>query len=72
MFKGDASFKPVDWRFKVTGVSNVNFLRARKNGIVSADPHEGKSRFDGFNSIKEAFVEWRLGDTTNEVSILRD
>ena len=37
MFKGDASFKPVDWRFKVTGVASVNFLRARKNGIVSAD-----------------------------------
>ena len=71
MYKGDASFKPVDWRFKVTGVSNVNFLRARKNGIVSADPHEGKSRFDGFNSIKEAFIEWRLGDTTKALPFLR-
>src|SRR5262252_2600222 len=64
MFKGDTSFKPVDWRFKVTGVSNVNFLRARENGIVSADPRKGTTRFDGFNSIEEAFVEWRLGDTT--------
>jgi len=71
MYKGDASFKPVDWRFKVTGVSNVNFLRARKNGIVSADPREGKSRFDGFNSVKEAFVEWRLGDTPRVLPFLR-
>src|SRR5262249_26963169 len=33
MFKGDASFKPVDWRFKVTGIANINFLRARENGV---------------------------------------
>src|SRR5262245_61628329 len=52
MYKGDASFKPVDWRFKVTGVSNVNFLRARKNGIVSQGPRVGKSRMDGFNSVE--------------------
>jgi len=71
MYKGDASFKPVDWRFKVTGVSNVNFLRARENGIVSADPRKGRTRFDGLNSIKEAFVEWRLGDTTKALPFLR-
>jgi hypothetical protein len=71
LFKGDASFKPVDWRFKITGVSNVNFLRVRKNGIVSADPREGKSRFDGFNSVEEAFVEWRLGDTPRVLPFLR-
>jgi hypothetical protein len=71
MFKGDASFKPVDWRFKVTGIANVNFLRARENGIVNADPREGKSRFDGFNSVEEAFVEWRVGDTPRLFPFLR-
>jgi hypothetical protein len=71
MFKGDASFKPVDWRFKVTGIANVNFLRARENGIVNADPRAGKSRFDGFNSVEEAFVEWRVGDTPRLFPFLR-
>src|SRR5262245_16074908 len=71
MYKGDASFKPVDWRFKVTGVSNVNFLRARKNGIVSTDPREGKSRLDGFNSITAALVEWQLGGKDNALPFLR-
>src|SRR5262245_22996615 len=71
MFKGDASFKPVDWRFKVTGIANVNFLRARENGIVNQDPRAGKSRFDGFNSVEEAFVEWRLGDTPRLFPFLR-
>jgi len=71
MFKGDASFKPVDWRVKVTGIANVSFLRARENGIVNQDPREGKSRFDGFNSLEEGFVEWRLGDTPRLFPFLR-
>ncbi len=29
LFKGDASFKPVDWRFKVTGIANLNLLRVK-------------------------------------------
>lgn len=71
MFKGDASFKPVDWRFKVTGIANINLLRARENGIVNVDQREGKSRLDGFNAIEEMFVEWRLGDTTRIMPFLR-
>ena len=71
MFKGDASFKPVDWRFKTTLIANINYLRARENGVVNADPREGKSRIDGFNSVEEMFFEWRLGDTTKLIPFLR-
>ncbi|MGH9936259.1 MAG: hypothetical protein ACREAM_08435, partial [Blastocatellia bacterium] len=71
MFKGDASFKPVDWRFKVAGIANLNLLRARENGIVNQDQREGKSRLDGFNSVEEMFFEWRLGDTTRLMPFLR-
>ena len=70
-FKGDASFKPVDWRFKVTGIANLNLLRVRENGIVNIDVREGKSRLDGFNSIEEVFFEYRLGDTTKIFPFLR-
>jgi len=71
IFKGDASFKPVDWRFKITGIANINLLRARENEIVNVDTREGKSRLDGFNAIEEAFFEWRLGDTTRLIPFLR-
>jgi hypothetical protein len=71
LFRGDASFKPVDWRFKVTGIANLSLLRAREKGIVNVDVREGKSRLDGFNAIEEAFVEWRLGDTTKILPFLR-
>ncbi|MEP7340017.1 MAG: hypothetical protein ABI977_19920, partial [Acidobacteriota bacterium] len=71
LFHGDASFKPVDWRFKITGIANINLLRARENGIVNVDVREGKSRLDGFNSIEEVFFEYRLGDTTKLFPFLR-
>lgn len=71
LFHGDASFKPVDWRFKVTGIANLNLLRARERGIVNIDVREGRSRLDGFNSVEEIFFEYRLGDTTKIFPFLR-
>ena len=71
MFKGDASFKPVDWRVKVTGITNLSLLRVRENAVASQDPRVGKSRIDGFNSVEEAFVEWRMGDTPRVLPFLR-
>lgn len=71
MFKGDASFKPVDWRFKFTGVANINYLRVQERGLVNADVRRGQSRLDQFNSINEAFFEWRLGDTPRVLPFLR-
>jgi hypothetical protein len=71
MFKGDASFKPVDWRVKVTGITNLSLLRVRGNEVAGQDPRVGKSRMDGFNSVEEAFVERRMGDTTRVLPFLR-
>jgi len=71
LFKGDASFKPVDWRFHVTGIANINVLNVRENGIVNIDVRRGTNRVDGFNSIEDVFFEYRLGDTTKLFPFLR-
>ncbi|MBL8186774.1 MAG: hypothetical protein JNK38_02135 [Acidobacteria bacterium] len=71
LFKGDASFKPVDWRFKVTGIANFNLLNVRERGITNIDVRRGTLRRDGFNSIEEVFFEYRLGDTTKILPFLR-
>ena len=71
LFHGDASFKPVDWRLKVTGITNLNFLRAQENGIVKIDVREGRSRIDGQNSFEDLFFEYRLGDTPRLFPFLR-
>lgn len=62
LFKGDTSFKPVDWRIRFTPAFNVNQLWAREKGIVNIDVREGTSRTDGHVGIQEAFVEKKLAD----------
>jgi hypothetical protein len=71
MFKGDASFKPVDWRFKVTGLGNFNFDNARENQVINADVRERISRQKNFVAAENVFVEYRLGDTTKIFPFLR-
>jgi hypothetical protein len=71
LFRGDASFKPVDWRFKVTGIANINYLNTRENGIVNIDVRKGPSRQKNFTSIEEVFFEYRLGDTQKIFPFLR-
>ncbi len=71
LFHGDASFKPVDWRFKVTGIANFNLLNVRERGITNINVARGTLRQDGFNSIEEVFFEYRLGDTTKIFPFLR-
>ena len=38
LFKGDTSFRPVDWSIKIEPVFNVNYLSTRETGVVSPDP----------------------------------
>jgi hypothetical protein len=71
VFKGDASFKPVDWRFKVTGIGNMNFANARENQVININVNERVSRQKNFVAAEEAFVEYRLGDTTQIFPFLR-
>ncbi len=71
LFHGDTSFKPVDWRFKITGIANINYVRARENGIVNIDVRRGVDRTDGFGSVEDLFFEVRLGDTTKLFPFLR-
>ena len=71
LFHGDTSYKPVDWRFKVTGITNINYLRARELGIVNIDVRKGTDRNDNFSAVEDAFFEVRLGDTTTLFPFLR-
>lgn len=62
LFHGDTSFKPIDWRIKITTAFNVNQLWARERGIVNIDVREGASRTDGHIGVQEAFVEKKIAD----------
>jgi hypothetical protein len=62
LFHGDASFKPVDWRIRVTPEVSFNFLDVQELGIVSPDVRKGTTRFDSHIGLQEAFVELKLHD----------
>jgi len=62
LFHGDASFKPVDWRIRVTPEFSLNDLKVRELGIVGPDVRSGTNRFNHHLGIQEAFVEVKLHD----------
>jgi len=62
LFHGDASFKPVDWRVRITPEVSLNYLDVRELGVVSPDVRKGTTRFDSHVGLQEAFVEVKLHD----------
>ncbi|HYY72604.1 MAG TPA: carboxypeptidase-like regulatory domain-containing protein [Candidatus Bathyarchaeia archaeon] len=62
LFHGDASFKPVDWRMRITPEFSLNDLKVRELGIVGPDVRSGTNRFDNHLGLQEAFVEVKLHD----------
>jgi hypothetical protein len=62
LFHGDTSFRPVDWRIRVTPAVNVNYLKVEELGVVNVDPRDGDSRLDAHVGLQEAFVEVKLHD----------
>ena len=65
LFHGDASFKPVDWRVRITPELSLNDLAVRELGLVSPDVRAGTNRFDTHLGLQEAFVEVKLHDLSH-------
>lgn len=62
LFHGDAAFRPVDWRFKLTPVFNVNYLANQEIGIINPNVETGLDRTRSFVSLQEWFFETKLAD----------
>jgi hypothetical protein len=63
LFRGDTSFRPIDFRIHFTPEFNLNFLQTRERGLVNVDVRKGINRFDTRSaSLQEAFVEAKLHD----------
>jgi Carboxypeptidase regulatory-like domain len=70
LFHGDASFKPVDWRIRITPEISLNDLSVRELGIVSPDVRKGTNRFDTHLGFQEAFAEIKLRDLSNNYDFI--
>jgi hypothetical protein len=62
LFHGDTSFRPVDWRIRITPAVSLNYLSVQERGIVNADVTKGTTRFDSHIGLQEAFGELKLKD----------
>ena len=65
LFHGDTSFKPVDWRIRVTPAINLNQIWTGERGIVSPEVTHGTSRFDYHAGLQEAFGEVKVHDLSS-------
>ncbi len=65
LFHGDASFKPVDWRIRITPEVSLNYLDVQELGIVSPDVRKGTTHFDSHIGLQEAFAELKLHDLSS-------
>jgi hypothetical protein len=70
LFHGDASFKPVDWRIRITPELSLNDLDVRELGIVSPDVRHGTNRFDDHLGLQEAFIEVKLHDLSDNYDFI--
>jgi len=64
LFHGDAAFKPVDWRLKITPVYNVNNLSTNELAQVDPSVTSGTTRSRTFFALQEFFGEVKLADTS--------
>jgi hypothetical protein len=62
LFHGDASFRPVDWRIRITPVVSLNYLAVQELGVVNVDVTKGTTRLDSHIGLQEAFAEVKLHD----------
>jgi Carboxypeptidase regulatory-like domain len=70
LFHGDASFKPVHWRIRITPELSLNDLDVRELGIVSPNVLAGTNRFDDHLGFQEAFAEVKLADLSDNYDFI--
>ena len=70
LFHGDASFKPVDWRIRITPEVSLNNLNVRELGIVKPSPLAGTNRLDSHVGLQEAFVEYKIHDLSSNYDFI--
>lgn len=70
LFKGDASFKPFDWRLRMNAVFNQNYLHVEELAVVSPDVRDGKNRHRTDWALEEWFYETKIADMSPNYDFL--
>lgn len=70
LFRGDAAFKPPDWRVKLTPIFNVNNLNLMELAVVNPNVLNGVDRVRTFLALEEYFVEKKLADLSPDYDFM--
>jgi hypothetical protein len=62
LFHGNEAFKPVDWKFRIMPVFNLNYLDVEELAVVNPDVRLGTNRYRDDAALEEWFVEAKLAD----------
>lgn len=64
-YRGDTTFKPPDWEFRLTTVFNYNNTHAEQNRALLIDPRDGRVRIDRHIGVQELFVDKHLRNVSD-------
>jgi hypothetical protein len=70
LFRGDTSFRPVDWRVRIAPAYSVNFVNVAEFNNVNFDVRRSDTRLDHHLGLQEAFVEKKLVDIGHQYDFL--
>lgn len=63
--KGNTTFRPPDYEFRVVPVFNYNRVRVDEAGVLNIDPTRGTTRRDNFATIQEGFADVHLRNVSD-------
>jgi hypothetical protein len=65
VLRGDTTFRPPDWEFRILSAFNYNHARASEAGVLRIDPSRGRGRQDEFVGIQELFYDRHLRNVSD-------
>ena len=65
LIKGDTTFKPPDYEFRVVPAFNFNRSRVEELRALRVDPREGRTRNDNHVGLQEAFADIHLRNVSS-------
>ncbi|MCW1429064.1 hypothetical protein [Novosphingobium sp. JCM 18896] len=65
LIKGQTAYKPPDIEYRVTLAYNMNYVRVPERRILYVEPSRGRTRFDDFLGVQEAFIDYHLHNSSD-------
>lgn len=63
-YKGDTTFMPPDWEFRLTPVINYNYADIEELQGINANPRAGTTRNDEHIGFQAAFIDYHIQDVS--------